>query len=308
MPPVSRCKFLAIGLLLLFAVYRTTAQDTARVSSCFRCIQNSQSDLNYMALLPVVENFSGDRPWVEAACGSRFYLVTSLKYRLLIDVAAQVQLRVFNEMSYPVWSPGYMPSASVLWLWRSSYVKLQAGHVSNGETGNFYNHDSTSVNFRNGSFCTNYLQLQYGIIFNCMNHGFHHAALAFRFDGDLLLPVFEYERVFKYSYGQYRFVFQYNWNSGEKLIRLGFEDLSLPVSFTFRTENSYIAGRLSDYPDIYDPRKFRFSHMSRLAVNIGKPLSVSPFVQYFYGRDYYNIRYAERISALLLGISIKKTF
>ncbi len=73
----------------------------------------------------------------------------------------------------------------------------------------------------------------------------------------------------------------------------------------FRLESEYILGDLSKYPKGDNNKNYRLS--SHLFIE-GMPLrsrAVGYLLHFFYGRDYFNIRYDDPVFAYMIGISLK---
>ena len=80
----------------------------------------------------------------------------------------QIILRMYQEKSYPVRTPSYMPQVSLYYIMkdgkdgRSLSLFGRYAHHSNGQDGDFYL-ENGEINVKSGDFATNYIES--GLIF-----------------------------------------------------------------------------------------------------------------------------------------------
>jgi outer membrane phospholipase A len=86
----------------------------------------------------------------------------------------QIIVRMYDEFSYPVRTPSYMPNITLYFLTGSegSINKLslfgKIAHHSNGQDGDFYD-ESGDMNLRYGNFATNYADLGFIKSYYCIS-------------------------------------------------------------------------------------------------------------------------------------------
>ncbi len=293
-----------VGVLLLNSSY-IFAQERCGYHRSLHWFQQTNGCGQYAAMYPYFDNLSGDIPWVEGNVGQDFFLFRSATGQHSLVVAMQVQFRVFNTFSHPVYTPGYLPAGYYLYFRGKNYLQIGGGHISNGAEGNFLLPNQLGVDFKYGSFCTNYMFCKIGYLHETEAGDVHHLSGGYRFDGNILLPIFYTEEIFKKSYGQHRLALDYEWLRLPITSKLPWVNKNLSWYPGFRLEAGYIMGNLSEYHNFFNENLYRFSTMMRVAFHMGTNPVIGPFVQYYYGRDYYNIRYAERLNAISVGVGIK---
>lgn len=112
-------------------------------------------------------------PLITEAKFSPSYFFSRNRRRWAVMVNPQVQIRMLNEESLPIRNPSYRVYGTFykeLEFWERSFLRkifyknalwyASWVHHSNGQDGPFYVNDSTQqVNFENGDFSTDYLEL-----------------------------------------------------------------------------------------------------------------------------------------------------
>lgn len=100
----------------------------------------------------------------EANVSPNFKIRERKDSRLMAVLTSQIIIRMFDEYSYPVKTPSYIPQIAFYFLTghKDAANKLtlfgKIAHHSNGQDGNFYTDDG-KVNLQSGNFATNYLEL-----------------------------------------------------------------------------------------------------------------------------------------------------
>ena len=113
--------------------------------------------------------------WFEANLIPSFYIRKSKDSRLLGVLTSQVILRMYQEESFPVRTPSYMPQITVYYSLynRNKYESInlfgRLAHHSNGQQGDFHLDDG-NINYKSGNFSTNYFEA--GFIKTSMNKRF----------------------------------------------------------------------------------------------------------------------------------------
>ena len=135
-------------------------RQTVRLSAI--TIQSEQSELGFQ----LAE--SGAAPiYLEGRIAPNLFL-NSERGRWAVELTPKIRLRIFRAESSPVWSPSFMPRATV-YFWRDrtwDFSQHRAGtfysalisHHSNGQAGAFFTADG-AINHVDGSFSTNFFEL-----------------------------------------------------------------------------------------------------------------------------------------------------
>jgi hypothetical protein len=136
----------------------------------FLTLVNADRDQSYVTFGGGVGNLE---PLILEAKFSPSYFFSRNKKRWAVMINPQVQLRILNEKSLPIRNPSYRVAATFfkeLEFWKNSFLRkifyenavLHASYIhhSNGQDGSFFVNDTTrEVNFENGDFSTDYLEL-----------------------------------------------------------------------------------------------------------------------------------------------------
>jgi hypothetical protein len=229
----------------------------------------------------------------EASIAPPFFLFAGKK-PWLVAITPKVVLRQFAAGSEPVRPPSYMPRIT-MYYWGAPFVRrthadslvyafFRVGHHSNGQEEPFY--DSTgAVNVRNGDFYTNYLELGVSKRFfgRGPTVGTQHLSVEWHPDGFMA-------KAARPIYGRYR------TRAGT---RLQWPGSALGELDGAMIETQYIAGSLA-------PGRRHVGARLTLSLTAYAELrdlgDFAPFVGYYTGQDYYNIRFGRQISMLKVGM------
>lgn len=239
-----------------------------------------------------------DHLWFEGNLIPNFYIRIRDDSRLLAVLTPQVILRMYQEESYPVRTPSYMPQATVYWsLYNNQKYESMSffgrlAHHSNGQQGDFFMEDG-SINEKSGDFSTNYFEL--GIIKTSINERFNAVRMikssiqinppglsADELDGiysfyrwNNLLYIFKLNKTeTKFNKSQHANISikaEFNWTFGEfdNARFLDFKRLTVAATFTY-------------HPNFFE--------------------DIELFAQYYYGKDYYNMYFSNTLNVFRVGI------
>ena len=301
------CELLVIILFtLLFVSVR--AQGAPNDSTSFEKTFSMFREPSYISALG---GFGNIEPLVfEADIVPYFMLSLNKNNRWGIELSPRILLRMYNEESYPVRTPSFMPSAAFFYRISSSKNKNQDVftyfswcHHSNGEDGNFYNPDSTTINLKSGSFSTNLVEG--GLFLSHPDKRLPNIAINYLKISACYhyLPAKELRRIF----GRWRFFtdFQSSINLS-KALRVFGGSANNPASHNAFISHSirfgWIAGGIKNVKLIDDKRLiFRYT-ISYKPTFLN---DVTLFAQYYYGEDYYNINFSRTLKVFRFGISAK---
>lgn len=232
----------------------------------------------------------------EANVSPSFVIRKRKDSRLMALLTAQIIIRMYNEDSYPVRTPSYIPQISVYYLLNKKeilkYTVLfgRLAHHSNGQDGDFYNSDGT-INLKTGNFSTNFLEL--GIIKT--NYSKSLKAIKTWESSFEIHPKYWMLDELQDSYSGLRWhntfsSFKFPLNNSNSVDRANF---SLKVETTFMLDN-YNNLNLFDFDRI--TAALTFYYHPKFLEDVGL------FVQFYHGMDYYNIYYEHQISVIRFGI------
>ncbi len=239
--------------------------------------------------------------WFEAGLIPNFYLRQSKSSRLLGVLTPQIILRMYQEESYPVRTPSYMPQITLYYMLKgdvkgrklSLYGRL--AHHSNGQDGVFFL-ENGEVNVKSGNFSTNYFES--GLIITMIKPRFN-AYQFFKTSVEIHPKVWSSEEL-EGIYGKYR------WHSTFSTYKIPYDgspDSRKKPDISIKGESTWMFGELHDWN--------RFS-LNRL--NLSVTISYNPkflediglFAQYYHGVDYYNIYFYRRLDILRFGLMTEK--
>lgn len=218
--------------------------------------------------------------------------------KLMAVLTPQVTLRMYNEYSYPVKTPSYIPQVSIYYLLgenedvRHITVFGRLAHHSNGQDGDFYREDGT-INLDTGNFSTNFFELGY----IATSYNFELQAVRF-FKSSL--EVHPRKWMYKELVGQYSGL---RWNNSFIAYKLpGDRKIFKKIrraSFSIKLEATWMVDNINDWStfdfDRFDGG-FTFYYHPKFLEDIGL------FVQLYHGQDYYNIYFRHQLNVIRFGI------
>lgn len=239
--------------------------------------------------------------WFEGNLIPNFYLRKSKNSRLMGVLTPQVIIRMYQEKSFPVRTPSYIPQITLYYLlkekenFQSLSMYGRAGHHSNGQDGVFL-FDDGRINLKSGNFATNFLEL--GFIKTNINSRFNayqFVKTSFEFHPE----GFDQEEL-KGIYSKYR------WHSTFSIFKLAsdrFQDNSGNPTISIKGETTWMFGDYNQL-DTFSPERLNLSltfyYHPKFLEDIGL------FVQYYFGSDYYNIYFKHRLNMLRFGLMTEK--
>jgi hypothetical protein len=286
-------------MLLLFGFFSDLkAQeqpDTSNIISLTTIAQAHQGN-SYITFLEGIGKI--EDLWFEANLIPSFYIRKSKDSKLLGVLTPQVILRMYQEESFPVRTPSYMPQITVYY---SLYNQLEYGglslfgrlaHHSNGQQGDFYLDDG-GINFKSGNFSTNYIEA--GFIKTSMNKRFGAVKMvrtSFQVNPPALSDVELDGRYSFYRWNNLLYIFKLNNSSAEF-------NQSKRANISLKAELNWLFG------DLEDTRFLDFDRISFSGTFTYHPEffeDIVLFLQYYYGKDYYNIYFTNTVNVVRLGI------
>jgi hypothetical protein len=236
-----------------------------------------------------------------------FMISLSQNARWGMEISPRIIIRMLNKYSYPVKTPSYMPKATIFYQFpdnrlgkRDFFTFLSWMHHSNGQDGNFYNVDSTSINTASGNFTTYWVE---GGLF--LSRPNKH--LKFNTNYVKFYAAYNYKQQEELDglYGHFRFFV--NIKNTVKLSDafrtiVASENNSKKYVFDQSIKIGWIADNLID-TKIIEKKRLIFNYTLSFKPAFLK--DVNFFIHYYYGQDYYNIHFNRQLSVIRFGIASK---
>jgi len=217
--------------------------------------------------------------------------------RLMAVLTSQIIIRMYDEYSYPVKTPSYIPQLSFYFLTghKSATNKLtlfgKIAHHSNGQDGEFYNTNG-EVNLQTGNFATNFVEL--GIL----KSSYSNQLKAFKF----LKSSFEIHPkswMLKELQGQYSGLRWHNTFLAYKLPMKNDFNKEQKANFSVKAETTWMLDNINDWGT------FNLNRINASLILYYHPKfleDIGFFIQFYHGLDYYNIYFQNQISVIRFGI------
>ncbi|TXE20419.1 hypothetical protein ES692_00450 [Psychroserpens burtonensis] len=231
----------------------------------------------------------------EANVNPSFIIRERKDSKLMAVLTAQITIRMYNEESFPVRTPSYIPQVSVYYLVNKKetldnlvfFGKI--AHHSNGQDGDFYN-DDNSINLKSGNFATNFVE--FGILKTAYSKRLK--AIKTIKSSIEIHPKSWMTQELQGKYSGLRwhnsftsFKFSLKNNKNERA------DFSLKAEATLMLDNF-------DDLNVFDLDRINasltFYYHPKFFEDIGL------FMQFYHGMDYYNIYFDHQISFIRFGI------
>ncbi len=232
----------------------------------------------------------------EANISPSFIIRERKDSRLMAMLTSQIIIRMYNEESYPVRTPSYIPQISFYYVMGNKQSKThntlfgRVAHHSNGQDGNFYT-ENIHINLIFGNFAANFFEI--GLIKTS-----HTSSLnAVKFFKSSI-EVHPKSWMLEELQGQYSGLRWHNTFSAFKLPFLKSDEDGNPT-FSLKIDTSIM---LDNYNDLntFDLDRLNasltFYYHPKFLEDIGF------FVQFYHGMDYYNIYFQEKLDVIRFGI------
>ncbi|MBA4410285.1 MAG: phospholipase A [Bacteroidota bacterium] len=239
--------------------------------------------------------------WFEGNLIPNFYIRQSKNSRLMGVLTPQIIIRMYQEKSYPVRTPSYMPQITIYYLLKNKTdVRTQSffmrfAHHSNGQDGDFYL-ENGELNLKSGDFATNFFEP--GLILTNVNKRLN-AYQFYKSSVEIHPPVSSSEELD----GIYSMV---RWHNAISIFKLPPEDnnnLKKNANISLKGETTWMFGKLNNLKGTSFDRlnlSLTFYFHPKFLEDIGL------FVQYYHGLDYYNMYFSHRLDVLRFGIMTEK--
>ncbi|WP_111707641.1 hypothetical protein [Lutibacter citreus] len=232
----------------------------------------------------------------EANVSPSFVIKKRKDSRLMGVFTPQIIIRMYNEYSYPVRTPSYIPQLTFYYLTgnKQASKKLtlfgRIAHHSNGQDGNFFNEDG-NINLNTGSFSTNFIELGF------INSSFSKSLNAFNFFKSSI-ELHPKNWMIRNLHGVYS---GFRWKNTFQAIKLPFPNLisEKRPAISLKLETTWMFDAINNL-DTFNINRLNASltiyYHPKFLEDIGL------FVQFYHGNDYYNINFQNRLDIIRFGL------
>jgi hypothetical protein len=256
-------------------------------------IQSEQSELGFQ-----LAQLGASPIYLEGRIAPNLFL-NRRQGRWAVELTPKIRLRIFRAESSPVWSPSFMPRATV-YFWRDrtwdfsqhrpgTFYSARISHHSNGQAGDFFTEEG-DINHVDGSFSTNFIEL-----------GLHR----FFFGGDGASGGYG---IVSLSWEQHVSVDQTDELKG----RYSMSRINIRTDYMYPSEVlkeldmdvALLLGSVEGWSAL-DGHRLTMELTGRFAPPQLRDATV--FVKGYMGQDYYNIRFDQWVALFQVGLSIDFT-
>jgi len=235
----------------------------------------------------------------EANVSPNFKIRERKDSRLMAVLTSQIIIRMFDEYSYPVKTPSYIPQIAFYFLTghKESANKLtlfgKIAHHSNGQNGNFYT-ENGDVNLQSGNFATNYIEIGF------LKSSYSNQLNAFKFIKSSI-EIHPKKWMLEELQGQYSGLRWHNTFLAYKLPMKSnlIKNKEQRANFSVKAETTIMLDNFNNW-NYFDAKRLNASlilyYHPKFLEDIGF------FVQFYHGMDYYNIYFQHQISSIRFGI------
>ena len=239
--------------------------------------------------------------WFEGDLIPNFYIRQNKDSRLIGVVTPQIKIRMYQEESFPVRTPSYIPQITAYYQLKSKLAGNSLSlfgrlvHHSNGQSGDFFL-ENGDINHLSGNFSTNYYEL--GVIRTNYSARFN----AVQFFGTSIeihppkLSIDELDGI--YSMNRWNTIFSFF-----KMPSNTDHDKKKTASISLKGQSSWMFGDINSWSNFSLNRlnlSLSFYYHPQFLEDIGL------FAQIYHGMDYYNIYFDHQISVIRFGIMTEK--
>ncbi len=216
--------------------------------------------------------------------------------RLMAALTSQIIIRMYNEESYPVRTPSYIPQVSFYYTLGNKKSKKhntlfgRIAHHSNGQDGDFYD-ENGHINLQSGNFATNFFEI--GIIKTSQSTTLN-AIKFFKSSIEIHPRSWMLEEL----HGQYSGLRWHNTFTAFKLPFINSGKNNNP-NFSLKVETSLM---LDNYNNLNTFDLDRLNASLTLYYHPKFLEDIGLFVQFYHGMDYYNIYFQEKLDVIRFGI------
>ncbi|WP_372757149.1 hypothetical protein [Mariniflexile sp.] len=232
----------------------------------------------------------------EANISPSFIIRKRKDSRLMGVLTSQVIIRMYNQDSYPIYTPSYIPQITFYYLVGDKKSKNhntffgRVSHHSNGQNGDFYD-ENGNINLLSGNFATNFLE--FGLI-NTSNSENLNAVKFFKSS----IEIHPKSWMMDEMQGLYSGLRWHNTFSAFKLPKTNLELKNRP-NISLKVETTWMFDSINNW-STFDLNRLNagltFYYHPKVLEDIGL------FVQFYHGMDYYNIYFNHQIDTIRFGL------
>jgi len=289
-------KFIYTSILLALFILVSNAQekkDNLSSLDLTKIALSNQSD-SYVTFPIDIGNL--DPLIFEANISPSFIIRKRKDSRLMGVLTSQVIIRMYNQDSYPIYTPSYMPQISFYYLVGDKKSKNhitffgRIAHHSNGQNGDFYD-ENGNINLLSGNFATNYLE--FGLI-NTSNSEKLNAVKIFKSS----IEVHPKSWMMDEMNGTYSGLRWHNTFSAFKLPLNNLESENRP-NISLKLETTWMFDSVNNWKT-FDLNRLNAGLTFYYHPNFLEDIGL--FVQFYHGMDYYNIYFNHQIDTIRFGL------
>lgn len=238
-----------------------------------------------------------------------FMLSLNKNNRWGIEISPRFLLRMYNEESFPIRTPSFMPKATFFYKIidgnnqrQDLFSYLSWCHHSNGQNGSFYNTDSITINTLTGNFSTNLIEG--GVFLSHPDRKFPYIINYLKLSAN-----YHYHQApeLRRLYGRVRFFTDLQSSVNlSKVLKVFGNTANNSISHNAFLSQSirlgWIAGNMSNVKAI-DTKRLVFRYTISFKPSFLNDVTI--FAQYYYGEDYYNINFSRTLKVFRIGLSAK---
>lgn len=288
--------------LLLSFGYAQTKNDTLPRLDLAKIAHINQSD-SYITFPTDIGNIA---PLMfEANLNPNFIIRQRGDSKMMMVLTPQIMLRMYNEESYPVKTPSYIPQISFYYLMgypelaHHTTVFARIAHHSNGQDGNFYldgpllDVNEPKINLQSGNFATNFFE------FGFIDTSYGTTVNAVKFIKSAL-EIHPKSWMQEELHGLYSGLRWHNSFFAYKLpMDRDFFSKKRSANFSLKVETTIMLDNFNDLA-VFDLDRFNasltFYYHPKFLEDIGF------FVQLYHGADYYNIYFQQQLNIIRFGL------
>jgi hypothetical protein len=208
---------------------------------------------------------------------------------------------MYNEPSFPVYTPSYMPQITVYYQLknqsgsRTKSLFIRLAHHSNGQEGDFFL-ENGDLNLKSGAFAINYLEP--GFIVTNINKRLN--AYQFFKSSFEIHPPGSSNSELEGIYSKVR------WHNAVSIFKVPSKNDLYPrknADISVKAEATWMFGDVNNWDWVSSKRlnmSLTFYYHPKFLEDIGL------FVQFYHGLDYYNMYFSHRLDVLRFGLMTEK--
>ena len=232
----------------------------------------------------------------EANINPSFVIRKRKDSKLIAILTPQIIIRMYNEDSYPIRTPSYIPQISAFYLLNNKSVLEYSvlfgrlAHHSNGQDGAFYLEDG-SINLESGNFSTNFIELG----FIQTDYSNRLKAIKTLKSSIEIHPKYWMQDELQGLFSGLR------WNNAFTSFKFPLNKPKIQdrAKFSLKAETIFM---LDNYNDL---KMFDLDRLNAKLTFYSHPKffeDIGFFMQPYHGMDYYNIYFQHQISVIRFGI------